>query len=288
MPALHSGYVDLFNRYSEVKDVRVIDETIVHRLDYLRKDVRALSAGDAVKALTGLGRFNTVRAISVDDIRNLTADTEIIMPDDDVSADLIDSVLSHQNDSLYGVFLRWNRNNVESQIEVRNDGYVDYNQVPVKVRNLLESEPLKSTDWWRRIGAVLCQGEEVLLTSFNKHIPTQYTPYIDGDMRMSLNRGAGIELIGSEHAEAGVLALAASCGINTSGLHLYTSTFPCPPCAKFIASAGIEKLFYQEGYAMGNGMESLEAVGVQVVQITNWPKNIMTSDQRPYPERPKS
>jgi dCMP deaminase len=187
----------------------------------------------------------------------------------------------------YPVFLHWNRKNVNANIEVTSDQKVHYNEISATVLELLAAEAHQSTDWWRHIGAVLCEGDEILLYSHNKHLPSQYTPYIDGDMRMSLNRGAGIELIGSEHAEASVLAKAAAKGIKTKGLDLYTSTFPCPPCAKFIAGAGIANMYYQDGYAMGNGLEALKVANVNIIQIIDSPQRPKTKDQRPYPEKTK-
>jgi dCMP deaminase len=42
--------------------------------------------------------------------------------------------------------------------------------------------------------------------------------------------------------------------------------FPCPPCAKLLAAADIERLYYREGYAVLDGEAVLEAAGVEVVQ----------------------
>ena len=286
LPVIHQGYVDWIGAQTNKNvEVRVIDESIIGKLDHLRKDVRALKPDVAARLFANVEGVSKATTINLEQLAEVSTDTELYMPDDDVTDYLDRNYLQAHTIHKYPVFLRWNRNNVNSKIEVPNDSEVDYKELPQAILSLLETEALRSTDWWRRIGAIIADESEILMTSFNEHIPTQYTPYIDGDMRMSLNRGSGIELIGSEHAEAGVLASAASEGLSTKGLDLYTSTFPCPPCAKFIASAGIKRLYYEDGYAMGNGLDALKLAGTEIIQIRNTPKRAKNLDERPYPEK---
>ena len=47
---------------------------------------------------------------------------------------------------------------------------------------------------------------------------------------------------------------------------MYVTDFPCPPCAKLIAGAGIAKLCFREGYAVLDGQDVLEAAGVEIVR----------------------
>ena len=284
LPVLQQGYLDWFDAYPDVGRIYIVDDSIISKLSQLRKDVRALSTERAAEVVRALERFREVHVIGLDELQSLPEAT-LLMPDDDVTTFLETTDHITARIEKYPVFLRWNRNNVRTEQAVKDDSTVSYDDIPKQVRTLLESEAAKSTDWWRRIGAVLVDQDEVILTSFNAHLPTQYTPYIDGDMRMSLNRGDGIELIGSEHAEASALAGAASQGIKTKGMDMYVSAFPCPPCAKFIAHAGIRTVYYEEGYAMGNGMESLELFGTKVVRIIDLPKRSKSAADRPYPEK---
>ena len=48
---------------------------------------------------------------------------------------------------------------------------------------------------------------------------------------------------------------------------MYMTDFPCPPCAKLIAGAGVAKLYFREGYAVLDGRDVLEAAGVEIVQV---------------------
>ena len=47
---------------------------------------------------------------------------------------------------------------------------------------------------------------------------------------------------------------------------LYVTDFPCPPCAKLIAAAGVVRLYFRTGYAVLDGEQVLEAAGVEVLR----------------------
>jgi dCMP deaminase len=48
---------------------------------------------------------------------------------------------------------------------------------------------------------------------------------------------------------------------------MYVTDFPCPPCAKLIAVAGVERLYFREGYAVLDGQDVLAAAGVDLVRV---------------------
>ena len=48
---------------------------------------------------------------------------------------------------------------------------------------------------------------------------------------------------------------------------IYVTDFPCPPCAKLIAGAGIERVYYRQGYAVLDGADVLQAAGVEIVHV---------------------
>jgi dCMP deaminase len=69
------------------------------------------------------------------------------------------------------------------------------------------------------------------------------------------------------HAEAKLIADAARQGISTEGAVMYVTDFPCPPCAKLIAMAGVARLYFRTGYAVLDGQQVLDAAGVELVSI---------------------
>jgi dCMP deaminase len=124
-----------------------------------------------------------------------------------------------------------------------------------------------SIDWWRQVGAALRLADGELMSATNVHTPHPLTPYAVGDPRANLYKGVGLELSTATHAEAGLIARAARKGKATKGGVMFVSDFPCPPCAKLIAGAGIAKLYYVEGYAVLDGQDVLETAGVEIVQL---------------------
>jgi deoxycytidylate deaminase len=71
----------------------------------------------------------------------------------------------------------------------------------------------------------------------------------DGKSLLSGTRAASvIEFTRCLHAEQAAIVNAARQGVQTQGSTLYTTTFPCHECAKFIVGAGIVQVVYIEPY----------------------------------------
>jgi dCMP deaminase len=100
----------------------------------------------------------------------------------------------------------------------------------------------------------------------NEHAPHRLSAYTVGDPRSNLHKGVGYELSTATHAEAQLIARAAREGRSTAGAVLYVTDFPCPPCAKLIAAAGVIRLYFRTGYAVLDGEQVLEAAGVEVLR----------------------
>ncbi len=43
--------------------------------------------------------------------------------------------------------------------------------------------------------------------------------------------------------------------------------FPCPPCAKLLAGAGVARVYYRSGYAVLDGEQVLRDAGVELVRV---------------------
>lgn len=287
-PVLQQGYLDFFNTYSQARDCGVLDTDVLSEIDYLRKDIRALGPGTMAKILKDMKAFDSVQLINKDGLMMLARQKHpLVMPDDDVSRYLIDTYLAENPVELYPVFLRWHRDNAEAKVDVDAKRTVAIEEIPSHIIHTIRKQAKESSDWWRRIGAVLVDGNTIVDAYYNRHIPTPHTPYIDGDMRAPLKRGSGIEFVGTEHAEAGLLAKAARDGRKTKEMELYVGTFPCPTCAKFIATAGIKTIYFIEGYATGNGQEALQAAGTEIVKIDASQSSEPGPEARQYPERPR-
>ena len=84
---------------------------------------------------------------------------------------------------------------------------------------------------------------------------------------MFFKKGRHIELTTDQHAESVVISEAAKKGIALEGADLYMSTFPCPPCAKLVAAAGIRRCYFSSGYAMLDGERILKDRGVEIIRV---------------------
>jgi dCMP deaminase len=284
VPVLHEGYVQLFNKYPDA-EVGVLDTDLTKEIDYLRKDIRALSPDVARLAIEGLGR--TARLISAVALKDIFSNekSEIVMPDDDVTHLLLaNHQLANDNVSYEPIFLRWDRGNVQVNKDVIADSVIEKEDVNPNVLSLLGSEASKSTNWWRHIGAVLTKDEEIITGSRNQTLPTDYSLYIDSDPRITARRGSSIELSLDIHAESKLIAEMARKGIALEGTELYVTTFPCPNCAKLIAMSGIKKCYFAEGYAMLDGYQVLKDADVKVIKIEVPIDSDSRSLIRPYPE----
>lgn len=69
------------------------------------------------------------------------------------------------------------------------------------------------------------------------------------------------------HAEQNAITFAAKEGIKLKGTTLYTTTSPCPDCAKLIASTGIKRVLYLDEYKDTSGVDFLNHCGVSCYKI---------------------
>ncbi len=265
IPVLHRGYTELFKRYESINTLYILSSDLIKREKYLKKDLRALTPENALKAVVGLKIFGHVEIIDETKLLSMKEQT-FVMPDDDLSHGLADDL--KLNVVYEPVFLRWDRRNVNT---VDNDDDAS----PTSESQLDASamaEALKaaghSSDIWRRVGAVIITNDsQKKLSSYNAPIGDEHKPWIEGDPRNVFNRGVAIEMSTFMHAEARLIAKAAKDGIALNGATIYVTTYPCPACAKLIAESGIKKCLYKDGYAVLDGKQVLLEAGVELVKV---------------------
>jgi dCMP deaminase len=128
-------------------------------------------------------------------------------------------------------------------------------------------EAKRGKDWWRRIGALIVKDGKVIFQGHNVYVPSDQSANDEGDPRGNFKAGQYLESSLALHAEAGLVAQAAKEGVSLKGTEVYCDTFPCPPCAKQLAYAGISKLYYRNGYAVLDGERILKSQGVEIVFV---------------------
>ena len=118
----------------------------------------------------------------------------------------------------------------------------------------------------RAVGAIVVKDKRILSTGYNgapSHI--RHCREV-GCLRAQLKVPSGQrhELCRGIHAEQNAIIQAAYYGVSIKGATLYCTTQPCSICAKMIINAGIQRIYYQSGYADPMATEMLAEAGVEI------------------------
>jgi dCMP deaminase len=268
IPALHKGYLDFFKKYPG--ELYVLGADFIKKAPRLERDIRALTP-EEIKILTqSLGIFSKVIVLDEKNINELlTNSLPIVMPEDEVNRQFAEAHLKEKTITFVPTFLRWDRKISTTEFEVPPDRVISEDEFDKKIIAEAFEESKKSSDWWRQIGAILIRDKKAILVSHNSPIPSDNTPNIFGDPRSNFDaQDAQYKDLGKFiHGEANIIAQAAKKGIPTEGASLYTTTFPCPACAKLIAVAGIKEVYYAKGYSMLDAEDILKTFGIKLIMV---------------------
>jgi dCMP deaminase len=75
------------------------------------------------------------------------------------------------------------------------------------------------------------------------------------------------ELCRGLHAEQNVIIQAAYHGVSIQGASLYCTNLPCLICSKMLINAGLQEIFFREGYADRLSAEMLATAGVPLIAL---------------------
>ncbi len=265
VPVLHEGYRKFFESVEGERRLFILDSSLITEFSELRKEIRELKPELMVQAIEALGIFSSVELLDAKNAIEMNeAGVEIIMPDEEVARKLTETYFSRASVEYRPIFLRWDKHNSLQERPVVPDEYITRETLHRKLMDTAEAEAKKSSDNWRHVGGLVSRDGVVLLQSHNTHLPSEHTPYVNGDPRNNFHKGDHIEFSSALHAEAGLISEAARRGIALEGCDMYVTVFPCPPCAKLIANAGIKNLYCGGGYGVLDGEEVLKSAGVSI------------------------
>ena len=268
VPVLHDGYRQFFQKHDGEKELYLFGPEITAEFPWLSKEIRELNPQLMKRAIEALGIFATVQVLDVAGAQKLNLNTnELILPDEDISRELAQKYFNEAVVTFDPLFLRWDRHNAIKEITPDPDRRVTSEHFHQNVIKDILEEAEKSSDIWRHVGAAVVKNGTVLMKAHNHHLPSEHTPYVNGDPRNNFHKGDHVEISSAIHAEAALIAEAASKGIALTGADMYVSTFPCPPCAKLIAHSGIKTLYYSGGYGVLDGEHILKSVGIALVLV---------------------
>ncbi|MFH1089438.1 MAG: deaminase [Candidatus Uhrbacteria bacterium] len=268
VPVLHDGYRQFFQKYSDKADLYILGPELIAKFPHLKKEIRQLEPTLVKTSVTAWNIFENIFVLDENGLKELlTKEISLVLPKEDIMLELRDQYFPEHEVIFDNIFLRWDKHNTVEKNPLNPEALISNSDFDKKMIALTYEEAEKSSDWWRRIGCVVIKDEKIILKTHNEHLPTDHTPYINGDPRNNFHKGDHLELGTSIHGEAEAIATAAKQGISLEGTEVYVTTFPCPPCAKLIAKSGIKKIYYRVGYGILDGESVLKDHGVEIIQV---------------------
>lgn len=272
VPVLHEGYRGFFQRHAEATELYVVPREFAESLSsgcaYLKKDLRAMPADLLVSACSAWFPDKQVGILTEQVLVQLNSlGYRVIMPDEDVSREIACQFLGDATVDFDNVFLRWDRGNVLAENVVHAHRAVNPDDMLKEMFGIVEQEARQATNVWRQVGAIAAQDGSVLLAAHNTQVPHSQIAYAEGDARALFKKGLHLQLTTDEHAESVLVGNAARNGIALKGADLFLTTFPCPPCAKLVARAGICRVYYADGYAVLDGERILQDAGIELIFV---------------------
>lgn len=287
IPVLHEGYRRFLDRHARGRRLFLIGPELYADYRPLAKDVRALDAGDAASAVDAWGIAAQVSVLDLDGALILAAESpSLILPAEDVSYQVVERFFGRCEVLYDSAFLRWDKSKSVQMLEPRDLPEVAADAALAELAGLAEAEARRSVDWWRQVGAAMRLADGRVMSASNEHKPHPISAYAVGDPRSNFFKGVHLELSTATHAEAQLIATAAREGMATAGAAMYVTDFPCPPCAKLIAGAGVAKLMFRTGYAVLDGRDVLESAGVELIRVAQSSRG--GSPNRPNEPRSRS
>ena len=265
LPVIHAGYEAFFARHADADEVLLLGRGFSGSFKSLAKDIRALPPERAAQFLRLLLPGASVRVVQPDELAAALRAGTLVLPDEEVTRALAAQYHLDEGRELVfdRTFLRWDRQWSQAQRPA-----ADTADTAAELPRWLVARAVElaghSSDWWRQVGAVAWRGQQVLGEGWNRHCPTEYAPYTDGDPRDGFSRGVRPDLSTAIHAEASLVARAARAATALDGADLYVTTFPCPACARLIAEAGFRRCYFSGGYSLLDGDAILRAAGVSL------------------------
>lgn len=129
---------------------------------------------------------------------------------------------------------------------------------------LLDTRYLRMASVWsensycerRKVGALMVKDNMIISDGFNG-TPSGFANICEDEQ--------GVTFPYVLHAEANAITKVARSNNSSQGSTLYVTASPCVECAKLIIQAGIVRVVYAEKYRLTDGLDLLEAAGIETV-----------------------
>ena len=268
IPVLHDGYRRFLEAHARDKPLYLIGRELYSDYRPLAKDIRCLDARLVRDAIASWGICSDVAVLDAHGAAELARlQLAMVLPAEDVSYLVAERFFGRCPVVYDPVFLRWDKSKTVQLLKPASARTVAFGEAIADIASAAEAQAARSIDWWRQVGAAIRFADGTIASAANEHSLHPLGAYAAGDPRSNFFKGVHLELSTAMHAEAQLLADAARRGVATEGAVMYVTDFPCPPCAKLVAAAGISRLYFRTGYAVLDGNDILDARGVEVVHV---------------------
>ncbi len=268
VPVLHEGYRRFLTEHAAGLPLYLIGPELYADSRPLAKDIRALPAEAAARAIAGWEICSRVEVLDLAGAEELAAAApSLVLPAEDVSYAVVERFFRRCEVFYDTVFLRWDKTRTAALLRPSAPTVHEDDPQLAELAAAAAAEAAGSVDWWRRVGAAIRFADGTVQAAANEHLPHPLAPYAAGDPRANFYKGVALELSTAQHAEARLIAAAAREGRATVGAVMYVTDFPCPPCSKLIAAAGVARVYFRTGYAVLDGEDVLREAGVELLQI---------------------
>lgn len=279
MPVLHKGYLELFDRVKpDIIGLLTEDvlQTLPDNLAYIaKKDViRALPSKVMAGVVASLfPSCVRVVQVSVENLESTIIEPTMFMPDEDVSIAVAEKYFG----GVQAVTLvtppsrlRYHRNNSEEKKLLVPDRRIVLTELDREMMALATSVTERSSDWWRQVGGVLKLKDGRHIVAYNEHQPHEQIAATFGDPRSIFKSGVRADLSHSDHVEHILIGEAARLGISTAEAWMYLTTFPCLPCSRLVARAGVKRLFYRDAsYGLLDADKYLRMKKMELIEVSD-------------------
>jgi dCMP deaminase len=268
VPVLHEGYRRFLAEHGAGKQAFVVGSELYTDYRPLAKDIRRLEPELVASAIASWGICSSVAVLTEELAGELARrNPTLTLPAEDVSYQIVERFFPRCEVWYDSVFLRWDKTRTVQLLRPQAPARATVDDALAALSDAADAAAATSTDWWRQVGAAIRLPTGELRSVASSHVPYPLGPYTVGDPRSNFFKGVHLELSTAMHAEARLLAEAARSGTATAGAEMYVTDFPCPPCARLIAAAGISRLYFREGYAVLDGEDVLATAGVELVEV---------------------
>lgn len=110
----------------------------------------------------------------------------------------------------------------------------------------------------RQVGALIVKDKMIISDGYNG-TPSGFENICEDDMGKTKPYVL--------HAEANAITKVAKSANSSEGATLYITTSPCIECAKLIIQAGIARVAYCDNYRIGDGLDLLKRVGIEISKV---------------------